>query len=166
MTRPTQYQDAYAETARALAFGGATDREVAEFLEVSERTIHRWKIDHPEFGAALATGKEAADRRVEHSLYRKAIGYSYDSEKIFHTDGRITRAPFVEHVPPSDTAAIFWLKNRMPDQYREKTEVEINTKDDLAARIAAGRARVAAHEEELRREGRSPPPPPPAPTRE
>lgn len=143
MARPTVFEPAHIETARAMSFGGATDREVAEYLSVDESTVHRWKHEHPEFGAALTTGKAAADRRVEHSLYRKAVGYSFDSEKIFHHEGVVTRVPLVEHVPPSDTAAIFWLKNRNPEQYREKTEVEVNMKYDLAAEIAKRRARVA-----------------------
>lgn len=160
MARPTIFKPAHVETARALAFAGATDREVADFLKVAERTIHRWKIDHPEFGEALQTGKDAADRRVEHSLYRKAIGYSFDSEKIWHWEGKVVRAACVEHVPPSDVAAIFWLKNRKPDQYREKSQVEVTGNLDRAALIAAARARVAQRDDQLRAEGKPLPPRP------
>jgi hypothetical protein len=49
------------------------------------------------------------------SLYNRANGYSYDAEKIFcDKNGKVTRVPYREHVPPDVTACIFWLKNRDP----------------------------------------------------
>lgn len=140
--------------ARAMAAVGGIDREIAEFFGVTERTISRWKIQHPEFAEALATGKEPADRRVEHSLYRKAVGYTFDAEKVFCNDGNVTRVPVVEHVPPDTTAAIFWLKNRMADQYRDKQEIRVGgnidglSETEIAVRLASIFAAV-----ERRREG-------------
>ena len=55
--------------------------------------IKRWAATHAEFRAALKVGKEAADQRVEHSLYQqhslyqRAVGYSYDAVKIFMPAG-------------------------------------------------------------------------------
>lgn len=134
--RPTDYKPEYAEQARKLCELGATDRDVAHFFDVDERTINRWKHVHPEFCQSLTVGKEAADARVEQSLYRKATGYSFDAEKIFHSDGVITRADYIEHVPPSDTAAIFWLKNRKPAEWRDKVDLEHGITSDLAAVLA------------------------------
>jgi hypothetical protein len=67
-----------------------------------------------------------ADRRVERSLYQKAVGYSYDSVKIFMPPGAKAPiyAPYVEHVPPSDVAGIFWLKNRDPAHRRDAWQIE------------------------------------------
>ena len=65
--------------------------------------------------SALAAGKAEADGRVERSLYMRAVGYSYDAEKIFcDKNGNVTKVPYREHVPPDVTACIFWLKNRDP----------------------------------------------------
>jgi hypothetical protein len=143
--RPTLYRPEMVEQARKLAFLGATDREMAEFFEVSESTFNLWKHEHPELSESAKLGKEAADARVEQSLYRKAVGYSYDSEKVFQFGGQIVRAAVVEHVPPSDTAMIFWLKNRRRDQWRDRQDVEIEVVD-RAAEIAAARARLLAGE--------------------
>ena len=33
-------------------------------------------------------------------------------------------APYVEHVPPDTTAAIFWLKNRDPAHWRDAWQLE------------------------------------------
>ena len=141
--RPTAYKKEYVAQAEKLCALGATDREIAAFFGVTEATVNRWKIAHPDFCASIKVGKDAADERVVQSLYRKAIGYSFDSEKIFQNAGEVVRAPTIEHVPPSDTAAIFWLKNRRKQDWRDKSEVELGVTNELASIIAARRAKVA-----------------------
>jgi len=120
--RPSKFRVEFITQAEKLCALGATDRDVADFFEVSEATLNRWKLTYPEFCASLKLGKTPADDRVEQSLYRKAVGYSFDSEKIFHFQGHITRAECIEHVPPDTTACIFWLKNRRPEQWRDKPD--------------------------------------------
>jgi hypothetical protein len=62
---------------------------------------------------------------MERSLYSRAVGYSFNSEKIFcNKDGEVTRVPIVEHVPPDVTAQIFWLKNRDPANWRDAWQLE------------------------------------------
>jgi hypothetical protein len=75
---------------------------------------------------ALKLGKQKADERTERSLYEKANGYSYDAVKIFLPYGSTTPvyAPYCEHVPPSDTACIFWPKNRDPAHWRDAWQLE------------------------------------------
>lgn len=124
--RPSKFQPAFVEQARKLGELGATDREIGDFFEVDERTINRWKIDHPEFCQSLKVGKEVADDRVEQALYRRALGYSHDAVKIaVNASGEVTSVPFVEHYPPDTTAVIFWLKNRRREDWRDKTEQEL-----------------------------------------
>lgn len=98
---------------------GATDLEVAEMLGVTERTLHLWKISKADFAAIAKSGKVEADDRVELSLYRRALGYSYESEKILTVDKQVVRVPVIEHVPPDTTAMIFWLKNRRKADWRD-----------------------------------------------
>jgi hypothetical protein len=141
--RPTEYCDEYPGQAQKLCELGATDLELAEFFKVDVRTIYRWKHEHDEFCQALIVGKDALDERVERSLYQRAVGYSFNSEKIFHYQGDITRADTIEHVPPDPGAALLWLKNRRGDKWRDKTEVDHNLKGELAEIIAARRSKVA-----------------------
>lgn len=130
--RPTSFKPEFVEQARKLAKLGATDREAAEFFEVAESTLYLWKHTHAEFSEALKVGKETADARVEQSLYRRALGYTHDAVKIMMADGVPIVEPYVEHYPPDTTAAIFWLKNRKPEQWRDKTTVEHELPEDLA----------------------------------
>lgn len=122
--RPSSYKPEYAEQARKLCELGATDKEIADFFGVCERTINTWKEAHPEFLQSLTTGKEAADERVERSLYHRAIGYSHPEVHISNYQGQVTLTPITKHYPPDTTAAIFWLKNRRKDQWRDKQEHE------------------------------------------
>lgn len=122
MSRPTKFDPELTLKTQELCANGATAREVAEYLEVSEATIYRWAHAHQGFREALKTGRDAADERVEQSLYRKAVGYTFDSVHISSYQGEVTMTPIVEHVPPDTTAAIFWLKNRKPAEWRDRVE--------------------------------------------
>lgn len=113
------YSEAFPRQAEKLCQLGATDIEVANFFGISDRTLYRWKIKYPELCQALKTGKEAADERVERSLYHKANGYTFESEKIFQFQGEVVRAKTTEHIPPDTVACIFWLKNRRKDLWRD-----------------------------------------------
>lgn len=122
MGRPPKYKDTFAKQAEKLCALGATDEDLADFFEVSVRTVIRWKSEHEDFCQALKVAKEEADNRVERSLYQRAVGYSFDSEKVFNNRGDVVRAKTREHCPPDVTAQIFWLKNRQPDRWRDKQE--------------------------------------------
>lgn len=130
--RPTKYKDEYAAQAEKLCKLGATDADLADFFEVNTTTIWRWRSQHEEFCNALKVGKDFADETVVRSLYQKAVGYTFASEKIFQHQGEVVRAEISEHVPPSDTAAIFWLKNRRPNDWRDKREVDFRNIDQMS----------------------------------
>lgn len=127
--RPSKYKPEFVEQAAKLCKLGATDREIADFFKVTEATLTNWKSAHPEFLASLKLAKEEADQRVEQSLYRRALGYSHDAVQIFCSkDGGVTQVPYVEHYAPDTTACIFWLKNRKPDVWRDKSDIDVNLK--------------------------------------
>lgn len=127
--RPTQYRLEMCEQALKLCRLGATDKELADFFEVSEQTINTWKQKHPEFLESLKQGKMLADAEVADKLYQRAIGYSHPAEKIFNNNGEELRVPFTEHYPPDTTAALFWLKNRQPEKWRDRQQHELSGPD-------------------------------------
>lgn len=120
--RPAAYRKSFAEQARKLCEIGRTDADLAGFFEVGLCTIWRWKVAHAEFREALTRGKAAADMIVEDRLFQRATGYSHDAVKIFLPSGSKTPvyARYVNHVAPDTSAAIFWLKNRRPEEWRDK----------------------------------------------
>lgn len=156
--RPSGYDPKFAVQAEKLCALGATDQDIADFFEVSSRTIYRWQNRFPEFCRALKAGKEEADDRVERSLYHKAVGYRFEAVKIFMPAGAAAPvyAPYVEQVAPDTTAAIFWLKNRRPDRWRDRQQhehsgpdggpiqtEEVSARELVASRIAGVAARLA-----------------------
>lgn len=137
--RPTKYDQAYDDKAYKLCLLGATDKELASFFEVNEDSIHEWKKVHPSFSESLKKGKDEADATVAQKLYHRATGYSHEAVKIVADakSGAEHIVPFTEHYPPDTTAAIFWLKNRQRDKWRDRTEHDLTTKDEkLPAPIA------------------------------
>lgn len=120
---PTKYKPEYCEQSEKLVALGATDKQIGDFFEVTEQTINNWKIAHPEFFESLKLSKEQLDSRVVRSLYERAMGYSHEEEKVFNNQGEILTHDTVKHYPPDPTAMIFWLKNRQPDQWRDKREI-------------------------------------------
>lgn len=130
--RPTSYRPEYVEQAKKLCQLGATDAEMAAFFEVAVSTFYKWKAEISEFSEAIKSAKEIADERVERSLYHRAVGYTFDSEKVFQFQGQIVRTPVKEHVPPDTTAAIFWLKNRRSKDWRDIRQYEVGQPGDFA----------------------------------
>lgn len=66
-----------------------------------------------------------ADRAVMDALYRVAVGGSYEEElwerrREPPDDRLILVRRAVKQVPPNLPAAQFWLKNRHPNQWRDK----------------------------------------------
>lgn len=122
--RPTLYRDAYPEQARKLCLLGATDAELADFFEVSESTLNEWKLAHPEFPESIKQGKRQADASVADRLFQRAMGFEHAEVDIRVIDHQIIKTPITKIYAPDTTAAIFWLKNRQPKQWRDKQELE------------------------------------------
>lgn len=120
---PPIYRPEFARQAERLCKLGATDADLADFFEVTIRTIERWKSARKDFGAAVIDGKEKNDERVVRAIYHRAVGYTHDAEKIMQHQGRVIRAKHREHHAPDVQAAIFWLTNRQPDAWRHKQEL-------------------------------------------
>ena len=150
MARLTVFKEEYVKQAYRLCLLGATDKEMAVFFGVSEKSFNVWKNKHPELVQSLKRGKDEADAKVAQSLYRRAIGYEHDDVEIKvvavgnNMGSEVQRIPVVKHYPPDTTACIFWLKNRQKDKWRDKQEIEINGSLDIAERAQRARERANA----------------------
>lgn len=141
--RKSSFNSKIQETILRLLKEGKTEEQVARVIGVSTRTLSNWKGKHVELLHAIRESKLLADELVEASLFRRAVGYSHKEIKFFAHEGVVTDRRVVEkHHPPDTTAAMFWLRNRQPKKWREKTESDVNinnfsnlTDEQLDARL-------------------------------
>lgn len=126
--RPPKYnKNLHPALARAHALRGVTDEEMAAELGIAPSTYYKWKKDHPEFSETIRAGKAEPNERVEAALFKKAMGLITITETI--DDPRFGLTTKQRTVPPSDTAMIFFLKNRVPERWRDKQEIEHSAPD-------------------------------------
>lgn len=123
--RPPKFKQEHMKKIKKMALAGFTDKEMSECLSVTEQTFNNWKKKYPDFFESLKDWKFLADEAVEKSLYLRATGYSHPDTKFATYEGQITDSvEYTKHYAPDPTAAIFWLKNRKPKQWKDKQEVQ------------------------------------------
>lgn len=101
--QPTKYRDEFCETAERILGEGYSEAVLAGECGVCLDTVTNWKQDHPEFFASVKRGRAIGARVWEDRLANTAKTGSGNA-----------------------TAIIFGLKNRQPDQWRDKTEQELS----------------------------------------
>lgn len=133
------------EIIEGWARDGATDQFMIDSLGISQQTFYTWKGKHPEFAEALRKGKEVIDRKVENALLTRALGYKYDEVTqepqpvIDPQTGHVMLDDWgnpvkemqpvkkvTKEVLPDVTAQIFWLKNRKPEVWRDRKQIDAN----------------------------------------
>ena len=131
---------------------GVIERDICTNLGIGVTMFNRWKTEHPEIKEVLKRGKSISDQIVVSKLYARAVGYEYDEvkrETVQDAKGNelnVFRVTTIrKHVLPDVTACIFWTKNRMPDEWRDKHEVAL----DEPTRITEARQRVEEKMERL-----------------
>lgn len=117
----------------AWARNGLTDEQIAKNMGISRSTLAEWKKKYSEISDTLKRGKEVVDIEVENALLKRALGYKYTEvtkEKMLNPETNqyelIVTKEVVKEVVPDTTAQIFWLKNRKPEAWRDKQNVEIS----------------------------------------
>ncbi len=107
---------------------GLSEAQIAKNLGISYMTFRRAKKD-PDFGEqiseALIQTKDVVDMEVENMLLKRARGYEYDEVTEEYEMGILVKRKVTRKMVVPDTSAqIFWLKNRQPDKWRDRREVD------------------------------------------
>jgi len=122
---PTKYNPLYHPTMiRLAAQTGKINEEIAKEIGICKKTLHLWKNKYPEVDEALARGKEEPNKTVEQDAYDCAHGYYYTEELAHFHKGKWRKTIIRKYVPKNSVAAMFWLKNRMPDKWKDKHEID------------------------------------------
>lgn len=128
----SKFNDKVRETFLRLIKEGKTEDEIADIVGVCRKTLNNWKGEHPELLYAVREARQTADELVEASLYRRALGYSHPETKLFAHEGIVfSKEEVTKHYPPDTTAAMFWLRNRQPKRWKEKTESDVTVNNNV-----------------------------------
>lgn len=145
---------------KGWARDGLTDEQMAQKMGIVPSTFYAWILKYPEISEAIKNGKEPVDIDVEDSMVKLALGHYVTVKKPMKVrtekrlkkkdkDGREYETGVIveEHIeyvdeqvyiPPNVTAQIFWLKNRKPEQWKDKREQVVSTKDGVLADLISG----------------------------
>jgi hypothetical protein len=88
------------EAVKRLAAQGLNDYEVSQALGISYKALQRRRVECKEFDAAWEEGRILGLAKVTNALFQMAV---------------------VDH---NVAAAIFYLKNRAPEAWRDKVEIQ------------------------------------------
>lgn len=118
---------------------GLTRDEIAGVLGSKANYLDQVIGQSPALQDAIKDARKQADIQVVNALFRRAVGYNF-CEVLYDNYGKIYRKAF-KHLPPDVTACIFWLKNRMKDEWADTFKGELTLRDrmDLGTKQLAGR---------------------------
>lgn len=99
---------------KGWAISGLTREDIAKNIGISRTLLYEWQASNQSIAEALKLGTIEADCRVVNALYEKALN-------------------------GDTTAMIFWLKNRMSKQWREKQEITNTFTEDFEIKIGGNK---------------------------
>ena len=116
------------------ARNGLTKEEIAKSMNISAQTLYEWQKRCPEISECLKNARACAHARVENALFQKAVGFVVTKQqpvkkKVADYDGvgkkigeheEVEIIEITEQLPPDMAAIAFYLKNNLPDKYKDK----------------------------------------------
>ena len=136
-----KYQEWLTEDGLLLLKGwardGLTDEQIAKNMGIATSSLYNYMNAHLEIMEAIKEGRKPVDLLVENALLKSALGYDVEEETWERKYNRVTgewdmicTKKTKKHIPPSNTAQIFWLKNRKPNEWKDRTDKKILFEDD------------------------------------
>lgn len=101
---------------------GLTLKQIAERCRCSLQTLRKWEQTFPQIAGALRKGLQSADvvpdadGKVEHAVWKSAVGYEY-TESMTEIGEKERTVETKKHAKPNMQAAKFWLSHRKPEQW-------------------------------------------------
>ncbi len=129
---------------KGWAMSGLTKEQIASNIGISTKTLYEWIKKYSNICEALKKSREVADYQTVNSLFQNANGFEYFEEvaiKIketgFDDNGRKWEKEKVEKVKvkkvklPETMAQMYWLNNKLKNDWKQRQEVDINNYDQL-----------------------------------
>lgn len=101
--RPTKYRDEFCDLVVEMGKEGKSFCQMACAMDITEETLYQWKKSKPDFSESLKKARQHAQAWWEDHGQRGTIG---------QIDGF------------NSTSYVWQTKNRFPDAFRDKHEIE------------------------------------------
>jgi len=109
---------------------GATITSTCQAIGISRETFYDWMKKKPDVSDTIKKAMAIPDKKVENALFKSAtMGHRYKEKefKAVAVGEKIKMIPLktvTKIIPPNVTAQIFYLKNRQPDEWSDKQDIE------------------------------------------
>jgi len=106
--------------------GGSTITSACDAVGINKTTFYDWMKTKPNFSNAIKKAQSIPNKKVEKALYKSAVGYLTTVAKyqVKGPKGEPQTKTIKKKILPNITAMIFWLKNKMPDEWKDKQDIE------------------------------------------
>lgn len=154
MARPNKYDEKIKDKltlVQGWARNGLTNEQIAKNLGINLSTLYKYQKQEIEFANAIKKGKEVVDFEVENALLKRAVGYDYQEKKIEESKEGRKITVTLKHVPPDVGACAIWLKNRKPEDWKDRKAVtadaELNSDGTITFNVVPASKKPEVEEE-------------------
>ncbi len=118
----------------------ATDIEIARALGIHYATYYRWLNDYPELQEIITHAKRIRAQKLVPKMEKIAKGYNYSerTEEYMESNGKTTPKKIKitkKHYPPNEKALRFFLTNGLPEEYKNKQDLEHHGEIDTGTSV-------------------------------
>lgn len=128
---------------KMLSLTGASEKDIAEFIGVSQKTLARYKAEYAEFKDAVEQ-KKNSDALVIKAFFKRACGYVAEEETTEFKgkktpegdllDELVVKKKTKKDVPPDLNAIKWWLENSCPQKSVEAEEITLEEAREMLDR--------------------------------
>jgi hypothetical protein len=132
----TKYNKHLCKLAYEYAKQGLMDYEIFDNLKISHSAFYDYLNKYPDFYDSIKKGRQLAIQKVEGSLFKKAMGYTVtekSTEVKVEADGTMKPVSVrntEKHFQADMGAIAFFLKNKDPENWRDRQEIDHTTKGE------------------------------------
>lgn len=131
-----RYRKTWPKKVAEMVANGLTVAEQCSQLGISRDSYYKMRKRYPEFDDAIMAAKEDFCDDIENTLYKRASGYEYEETTVTEVidengnpTGKKKRTTVKKHMPGDPRLIKYILGQRLPDQWREKNEIDVNVRD-------------------------------------
>lgn len=111
------------QQAYEYAKSGNTREQIANNLGIATSTFFDYMNKYQEFSEAVKKGESLSISIVENALFKRAKGYTYTETTVeTFPDGNQKKKVVQKQMAPDTGAAIFILKNKKSDEWKDVQE--------------------------------------------